>query len=80
MNYLLSPSPPTQRATRSISECRIRSSFQQFNGNKLLIYKHVAMHIVTEYYIESINNKPCVVTYANNKLAEIRELRDESDA
>lgn len=74
------PPPPTQHAFRTISECRVRSSFQLFNGGKLLIHTHISPHNTTEYYIESINNRPCVVTYVNNKRVDIRELCDESDA
>lgn len=77
MSYLPAP---TQHAFRSISECRVRASIQHFNGKKLLIHKHIAPHNVTEYYIESINHKPCVVTYVNNKRADVRELCDESEA
>lgn len=77
MNYF--PPPPSQRAFRSISECRVRSSFQLFNGKKLLIHTHTAPQNMTTYYIESINNTPCVVTYVNNKRVDIRELCDDCD-
>ena len=80
MNHCVPP-PPAQQAFRSISECRVRSSFQLFRGQKLLIHKHTAPHCISEYYIELINKTPCVVTYVNHKRVDVRELRcDESDA
>jgi hypothetical protein len=79
MNMRLPP-PPMQHAFRSISECRVRASFQIFNGGKLLINKYTTHHCSTEYYIELINSIPCAVTYVNNKRVDIREICDESDA
>ena len=78
MNQRLPPAP-THHVFRSINECRVRSSFKQFSGGKLLIHKHTTPHNLTEYYIESVNYKPCLVTYVNNKRVDIRELCDESD-
>ena len=84
MNMSRLPPPPTQHAFRTISECRVRSSFRLFSGGKLLIQKQTnLLHTSTEYYIELINNKSCVVTYMNNKRVDIRELSglcDEMDA
>ncbi len=78
MNTRVLPPPPTQIAFRSISECRIRASFSNFEGKKMLIYKH---HLVgggvTEYYLELIDKFPAVITYINDKRVDIRKLRDE---
>jgi hypothetical protein len=65
-----------QHAFRSINECRVRSALQQFNGRKLMICKYTTGHSSTEYYIELMNARPCVVTYVNNKRVDIRCVRD----
>ena len=74
MNHCV-PAPPVQQAFRSISECRVHSSFQLFRGQKLLIYKHIDPHSFTEYYIELVNKLPCVVTYVNHKRVDVRDVR-----
>jgi hypothetical protein len=68
------PPPPSQSACRTISECRIRSSLALYNGKKLLVHKQMSESSVTEYYIEQIDKRLCVVTYVNHKPVDLRQL------
>jgi hypothetical protein len=69
------PPPPTRICIRSITECRIRSSLSKFDGRTALhIYTHIADNSRIAYYIELVNNVPCVVTYINGKCVEVREI------
>lgn len=70
------PPPPTTRTcARSISECRVKASLSKFDGKSSIhIYTHHTDTNRTDYFIELLNNAPCVVTYVNGKCADVREI------
>lgn len=73
--YTCYPPPPARTCVRSISECRIRSSLSRFDGKTAVhIYTHSTDTGRTDYFIELLNNVPCVITYVNGKCADVREI------
>jgi hypothetical protein len=69
------PPPPARTCARSISECRIQASLSKFDGKSSIhIYTHCTDTGRTDYFIELLNNVPCVVTYVNGRRADVREI------
>lgn len=69
------PPPPSRTCTRSISECRVQASLSKFDGKSSVhIYTHHTDISRIDYFIELLNNVPCVITYVNGKRTDVREI------